>query len=110
MAAAAAPSVARGRAKPSELLPERRRGAAEDGAQLSASDDFNSCRILVRLLWGFVLEVHGGVSERLRDAQLRSRSEQSMLEFQTFTSRRFLDLGYYMATTFKSLKCKPEAE
>lgn len=110
MAAAAAPSVAQGRAKPSELLPERRRGAAEDAAQLSASDDFNSCRILVRPRWGFVLEVHGGAGERLRDAQLRSRSEQSMPEFQTFTSRRFLDLGYYMAATFKSLKCKPEAE
>jgi hypothetical protein len=62
------------------------RGAAAAAAQLSAWKGFNSCRVLVCLLLGFVLEVRGGVGERLRDARLRSRSEQSTLEFQTFTS------------------------
>lgn len=62
------------------------RGAAEDAAQLSARNGFGSCGLLVCVLSGFVLEVHGRVGERLREAQVRSRSEQSTLEVQTFMS------------------------
>nr|XP_034343444.1 uncharacterized protein LOC117696591 [Arvicanthis niloticus] len=79
--AAAAPSGARGRAQPRRVAL-----GEEDAAQLSAQNDFNSCPVLVCLSLGFVLEVHGGVGERLRDARLRSRSEQSTLESQTFMS------------------------
>lgn len=79
------------------LAPRERERSLEDAAQLSARKDCNSCGVLVCLLLGFVLEVRGGVGERLGEARLRSRSEQSTLEFQTFMSLTilllFLNLG-----------------